>query len=103
MEQTSSTYVTRALQHLGKSVADSRDGAELIVAVEQPPQAGINFGPGDQCLGQLLVFAHDSSQGDRRGELLWVESFYGQPDRPWPFVVTALVDQFEDRFKKPGR
>jgi hypothetical protein len=34
-----------------------------------------------------------------RGQLIWVESFIGQPDMPWPMVVHGAILQFKNEFK----
>ena len=64
-------------------------------------QGAITIGPADRPLASLLVYARSGQEG--RGTLVWSETFTGQPDRPWPMVVRATIDQFQNRVQAESR
>jgi hypothetical protein len=80
---------------MGKSVGES---GELTVLVVPRDAGGVDVGPAGVELGSLRVYA--PSEGGRRGNLVWAETYTGQPDMSWPAVVHALVAQFEQKFKR---
>jgi hypothetical protein len=74
---------------LGKTVrADS--SLRLVLAPSDP--GGVYYGPSDRELGTIRAWYGK--------KLLWVESFSGQPDTPWPIVVNHLTAQFRHNFRK---
>jgi len=81
-------------RELGKSVQSG--SAELTFLLEPADPDGIYFGPNDRELASLRVFSR-GSKGER-GQLLWVESFIGQPDMPWLMVVHGVIQQFKAEF-----
>jgi hypothetical protein len=82
-------------RELGKSVQS--DSADLIFLLEPADPDAIYFGPNDRELASLRVFSRGPRGG--RGQLLWVESFIGQPDVPWLMVVHGVIQQFKAEFK----
>lgn len=80
---------------LGKSV--QTDSADLIFVLEPTTYGGVYFGPEERELATIRVYARGSKGG--HGELLWVESLVGQPDRAWLMVVHDLTEQFKAEFK----
>ena|ERR1700734_2689238 len=99
----SSQPVNRASEHaleglvrdLGKTVGP--DGADLTFELVRTEQSGVFYGPGDRELATLRIYAH-GAQGER-GPLVWVETYLGQPDMPWPAVAHQALQQFKSEFK----
>lgn len=80
---------------MGKLVAAQDQPADLTMLLTPVEPSGIDFGPADRPLAMLQVYQGNSLTGGRK--LLWVETFSGQPDRPWPTTAHALISQFETR------
>lgn len=74
---------------LGKTI---RAGSSLRLVLAPSDAGGIYYGPSDRELGTIRAWYGN--------KLLWVESYYGQPDIPWPIVVNHLTAQFRRNFKK---
>jgi hypothetical protein len=83
---------------LGKTVAPEDQLGDLTFLLIPMQSTGVHIGPGGEPLATLRIYA--SSPGTPRGTLLWAETFTGQPDRPWPATVHALIEQFQDRLQK---
>ncbi len=82
---------------LGKKVATPEMPGGLTFVAVQPDTTGVEIGPEDQELVELRIYAGPSS----RGRLLWVESYRGPADRPWPTSVQSTIQQFETHLAKP--
>jgi hypothetical protein len=80
-------------KHLHKSVVEG--DADLGMEVVSVDSNGIIMGPGDSAIAELRIYAKAPMTG--RYELVWVEHFEGDRDRPWASSVQATIDQFEDR------
>lgn len=79
--------------HLGKAMATAN--ADLTIRLERlDPESSIYFGPNARALASLRVYS--------RGTLIWVETYAGQPDTPWPTVVYRTIQQFEAEVKFEG-
>lgn len=75
---------------LGKSVEASN--ADLTFRLEKlDPDNVIYVGPNDRALASLRVYSH--------GSIIWVETFGGQPDTPWPTVLYRIIQQFKGETK----
>ncbi len=85
----------RLADRLGKNVAARGQPADLTFLLAPVEPSGIDFGPADRPLATLQIYRGNDMTGGRK--LLWVETFSGQPDRPWPTTVHALIQQFETR------
>ena len=88
--------LTELIVALGKTPAEGP--ADLTFALTPPDPAGVNIGPSDQDLATLRVYG--PSNDGKPGNLLWAETFKGQPDLRWPTVVHALIQQFQTEFAK---
>lgn len=93
--QLSTTALESLVRELGKSVQTGP--ADLVFVLDPAQPDGIYFGPNDKELATLLVF--QQGPGGKRGPLLWVETFAGQPDMPWLMVVRGIIQQFKHEFK----
>ncbi len=93
--QPSNLATNRALRDLIKTLdkTETAENADLTFVLIKAPDTGIYFGPNDRELASLQIF----SRGPRgaRGQLIWVETFDGQPDTPWPTAVYDLIQQFK--------
>ena len=83
---------------LGKKVAPEDTAADLTFLLIPMQSTGIHIGPAGEPLATLRIYA--AAPGNPRGTLLWAETYTGQPDRPWPSTVHALIEQFRDRVQK---
>lgn len=85
-------------EELGKTIAPDDQLADLTFLLIPLQSTGVHIGPGGEPLATLRIYA--SLPRAPRGTLLWAETYTGQPDRPWPATVHALIQQFEDRLQK---
>jgi hypothetical protein len=83
---------------LGKTVAPEDQSGDLTFLLIPMQSSGVHYGPAGEALATLRIYA--PGQGTPRGTLLWAETYTGQPDRPWPAIVRALIQQFQDRLQK---
>jgi hypothetical protein len=83
---------------LGKTVAPEDQLGDLTFLLIPMQSTGVHIGPGGEPLATLRIYA--SLPGAPRGTLLWAETYTGQPDRPWPATVHALIEQFHDRLQR---
>jgi len=95
IDRFTASQLRRLAAFMGKSVATSTSPSDLTFLLTPIEPTGIDFGPGDRNLATLQIYAGNGVSGNRT--LLWVETYRGQADRPWPTIVHALVDQFQDR------
>lgn len=95
-------FTARQLQELigelGKSVAPEGTQGDLTMLLIPMQSTGIHIGPTGEPLATLRIYA--PLPGTPRGTLLWAETYTGQPDRPWPMTVHALIEQFKDRVQR---
>lgn len=95
-------YTARQLRELagelGKTVAPEDQLGDLTFLLIPLQSTGVHIGPSGEPLATLRIYA--SLPGEPRGTLLWAETYTGQPDRPWPSTVHALIEQFHDRLEK---
>ncbi len=84
--------LTELAAQLGKTVATTN--ADLTFRLERlDPDNIIYYGPNSRDLALLRVYSR-GPQG-ARGSLVWVETFNGQPNMPWPAVVYKVIQQFK--------
>lgn len=83
---------------IGKTVAPEDQLGDLTMLLIPMQPTGVHIGPAGEPLATLRIYA--SAPGTPRGTLLWAETYTGQPDRPWPATVHALIQQFQDRLQK---
>jgi hypothetical protein len=91
------SQLTELVAALNRTVAPDGQG-ELVFTVLPLDHGGVIIGPGDVDMATLRVYEQGSDGA--HGELLWVETYRGQSDRPWPATVYALIRQFHDRMVK---
>ena len=82
-------------KHLHKSIVEHN--ADLGMEVVSVDSNGVVIGPGDSAVAELRIYA--KAPMTERYELVWVEHYEGDRDRPWASSVQATVDQFEDHLK----
>lgn len=83
---------------LGKTVAPDGQPSDLTFLLIPLQNTGVDIGPAGVPLATLRIYA--PAPGTPRGTLLWAETYSGQPDRPWPAIVHAVIQQFEDRLQR---
>jgi hypothetical protein len=77
---------------LGK--ATSAEKADLVFRLERiDPDHSLYYGPNSRELATLRVYFRSSQNA--HGPLIWIETFTGQPDMPWPTVVHEIIEQFK--------
>ncbi len=91
MELFAEKQMKELVGKLGKDEAAAGSRPDLIFELSAVDRSGrIDFGPADLPLATLTVY--EPLPGGRRR--LWVETFDGQQDRPWPGTVIDLIRQF---------
>jgi hypothetical protein len=85
-------------EELGKSVAADGEPGDLTMLLIPLESTGVHIGPAGEPLATLRIYA--PLPGAPHGTLLWAETYTGQPDRPWPMTVHALIEQFKDRVQQ---
>lgn len=83
---------------LGKTVAPEGEQGDLTMLLIPMQPTGVHIGPSGQPLATLRIYS--PLPNSPRGTLLWAETYTGQPDRPWPMTVHALIQQFKDRVQR---
>jgi hypothetical protein len=80
---------------LGKNIAKDGEGSDIIFTVVPAIVTGIDVGPADKQILELRAYSTNS-----RRNLLWVETYIGQKDKPWSMNVHEAVAQFLERLSK---
>ena len=83
---------------LGKSVVPEGGQGDLVFSLVRLESDGVLVGPAGTELAVLRVYG--PSVNGARGNLLWAETLFGQPDMTWPVVVQSVIDQFRAGFKR---
>jgi hypothetical protein len=94
-DQAAAAQLKELVTSLGKTLAP--DTADLTFRLTRPEPSGVNIGPAGVPLAILSVYAQ-AADGSR-GPLLWLETFTGQPDTPWPSIIHAAIQRFQENFK----
>ncbi|HTF69277.1 MAG TPA: hypothetical protein VK638_42025 [Edaphobacter sp.] len=94
MDRAAGSQLKELAKELGKTVATKDEPADLTFKVQPASFSGIDIGPADEEILQLLVYSGGRSQ------LVWVETYRGQKDRPWPANVHSAIQQFRERVAK---
>ncbi|HEY4355671.1 MAG TPA: hypothetical protein VGN16_07995 [Acidobacteriaceae bacterium] len=95
MDRAAAGQLRELAAAMGKGVATPASPADLTFVLKPVEPTGIDFGPADRDLATLQIYSGNAVTGNRT--LLWVETYRGQADKPWPLVVRALIDQFQQR------
>jgi hypothetical protein len=82
---------------LGKTVQP--DSADLAFVLTSPDPNGVYFGPSDRKLATINIYYRPSPSTP--GQLIWSESYSGQPDTRWPIAVHAVIQQLRSDIKHP--
>lgn len=98
MDRFTARQLRELAGQLGKSVVPNGQQGDLTFLVIPLPSTGVHIGPAGEPLATLRIYA--PAPQNARGKLLWAEIYTGQPDRPWPATVHALIQQFHDRIQK---
>jgi hypothetical protein len=92
MELFAGQEMTKLVQGLGKTEVVKGGKPDLIFELSSVDRNGrIDFGPNDYALATLAVY-EPVRDGRHR---IWVETFDGQEDRPWPGTVVDLIRRFQ--------
>ncbi|SFS21710.1 hypothetical protein SAMN05421771_4301 [Granulicella pectinivorans] len=94
-DKMAAAQLREMLVKMGKTVGAAGD---LTILVVQRDTSGVEVGPAGIELGSIRVYAPGTD--GKRGNLVWAETYTGQPDMSWPAVVHTLVMQFEGKFGK---
>lgn len=95
MDHFAAAQLRKLAAEMGKSVVKKGEPADLTFLLIPVEPTGIHLGPSGEPLATLRIYA--PGRGTSRGTLLWAETYKGDPDRPWPAVVDALIGQFRAR------
>jgi hypothetical protein len=90
---------TNSLGKLARTLQKSEisGSADLTFVLIKTQAEGIFYGPSQRELASFLVYARNS-QGTGR-QLIWIETFEGEPDIAWPIVVFDIIQQFKASIK----
>ena len=91
----SSKQLQQLATSLGKTVQSG--SADLLFVLTSPDPNGVYFGPSDRKLATISIYYKSSSPDP--GQLIWSESYFGQPDTPWPTTAHAVIEQFRKSVK----
>jgi hypothetical protein len=95
MDQKTQAELAKLARHLGKTVTESSDSADLQFLLIPLNKEGIYIGDGDTDLATLRVYAGGSKT--HRGSLVWAETYRGKKDMPFPSAAYYLIQQFQAR------
>ena len=98
MDHFAAAQLRNLAAEMGKSVVKTGEPADLTFLLIPIEPTGVHLGPSGEPLATLRIYA--PGRGTTRGTLLWAETYKGDPDRPWPAVVEALIEQFRARLGK---
>lgn len=92
---------SRQLQQLATSIGKTvePEPADLAFVLTAPDPTGVYIGPSDRKLATISVYYKASPSNP--GQLIWTESYFGQPDTPWATSAHALIEQFRQNIKRP--
>ena len=93
----SSKQLQQLAASLGKTVQPG--SADLFFVLTSPDPNGVYFGPSDRKLSTINIYYKSSSPNP--GQLIWSESYFGQPDTPWPTAAHAVIQQLRKSIKNP--
>jgi hypothetical protein len=96
MDRGTGSQLKDLAKELGKTVAKKDEPADLTLTVVPATISGVDIGPADEEILELRIY----SGGNSQGKLIWVETYRGQKDKPWPANVHAAIAQFQDRLAK---
>jgi len=95
-DRTTGAQLKDMVAKLGKTVAQGEEKPDLTVNVIPAELTGIDVSSADKEILELHVYTGDNSEQS----LIWVETYIGQKDRPWPANVQSTILQFFKRLKK---
>lgn len=98
IDRNTTRQLRELVGELGKSVTHEGEQGDLTMLLIPMQSTGVHIGPAGEPLATLRIYA--PLPGAPRGTLLWAETYTGQPDRPWPMTVHALIEQFKDRVQR---
>jgi hypothetical protein len=97
-DQTSFKQLQQLAASLGKTVQP--ESADLTFVLASPPDPdGFYSGPSDRQLASIRIYYKATSSNP--GQLIWTESYFGQPDTPWPTAAHAVIEQLHKDVKRP--
>lgn len=86
---SAATQLADFARSLGKTLHPSP--ADLTFEFTRPDPDGLYYGPSDRELATISIYRGGSQ--DPPGELVWVETYSGQPDTPAATVTHAIIEQ----------
>ena len=95
-DKSTGVQLKELAQKLGKTIVQDGAAPDLTFTVIPATATGIDVSSADKEILELHIYAGDSSQQ----KLIWVETYIGQKDRPWPANVHATISQFMKRLAK---
>ncbi|HTH41561.1 MAG TPA: hypothetical protein VL498_00255 [Terracidiphilus sp.] len=90
-DQATTNSLRKLARTLNKTVIAS--SPDLTFVLIRAQAEGIFYGPSDRELASFLVYAGGSEGADR--QLVWIETYDGEPDLVWPIVVYDILRQFK--------
>jgi hypothetical protein len=90
-DRATTNSLSKLAQLLGKTEISAP--ADLTFVLIRTQAEGIFFGPSERELASFLVYSRGPKGAGR--QLIWIETFDGEPDMAWPIVVYDIIRQFK--------
>lgn len=90
-DRATTNSLSKLAQLLGKTEISAP--ADLTFVLIKTQAEGIFFGPSERELASFLVYSRGPKGAGR--QLIWIETFDGEPDMAWPIVVYDIIRQFK--------
>lgn len=86
---------TNSLKKLARTLnkTETSGAADLTFVLIRAQAEGVFYGPSDRELASFLVYSRGSEGTEK--QLIWIETFHGEPDIVWPIVVFDIIRQFK--------
>ena len=90
-DQGTTKSLSRLAVPLHKTVVS--DSADLTFVLIKTQAEGIFYSPSQRELASFLVYSRDPQGAGR--QIIWIETFEGEPEMVWPIVVFNIIRQFK--------
>ena len=90
-DRATTNSLSKLAQLLGKTEISAP--ADLTFVLIKTQAEGIFFGPSERELASFLVYSRGPKGAGR--QLIWIETFDGEPDMAWPILVYDIIRQFK--------
>lgn len=94
MDRFAQTQTDKLVESLGKTLATPEQRPDLVFELVPVDRTGrVDMSPAAVALATFTVY--DTAMGTGPQSRIWVETVDGDPDKPWPGIVTDLLRKFQ--------